>query len=124
MTMQGRSFDVGMKIINQYPDKVHAEMSIMGMKIERILNGKKGVMKQMGQQRPVPAEQIEKGKFGDLYNICHNAKNYKFQYLKESVHFWSTSHDHWSWTTPDYLIEVLTPVGFHHSRAQFSGDAA
>lgn len=84
MTMQGRTFELGMKIIHQYPDKVYTEMSIMGMKMERIVNGDKGVMKQMGQQKPIAADQIEKEKFADLYDILNNAQKYKFQYLKET----------------------------------------
>jgi hypothetical protein len=41
-------------------------------------------MKQMGQEKPLPADQIEKGKFGGLYDILYNPKKYKFQYLKET----------------------------------------
>ncbi len=39
MTIQGRTFEVGMKVIELYPDKTHAEMSIMGKKMEQIING-------------------------------------------------------------------------------------
>jgi hypothetical protein len=83
MTMQGRTFEMGAKIINLYPDKTRAEISIMGMKMERITNGKKGVSKRMGQEQSISEEEIEKEKFGDIYDIFHSKDKYKFQYLQE-----------------------------------------
>lgn len=83
MSMQGQTLNMGIKSTNLYPDKVYVEISVMGMKIERIINGEKGVTKQMGQEQPISEKDIEKGKFSDLFNVFNYQDKYKFQYLKE-----------------------------------------
>ena len=85
ITMQGRTMEMETKSTTLYPDKSYMEMSFMGMKMQRIINGKKGVFNQMGKKRRIPAEDIEKEKFGDLYDIFHSKEKdkYAFQYLKE-----------------------------------------
>ncbi len=83
MTVMGRTMDMGLKSINLYPDKTHVEISIMGMKIERIISGKKGITKQMGMEKAISEEEIEKGEFDDLYNIFNSKDKYQFQYLTE-----------------------------------------
>jgi len=83
ITMQGRTFEMGIKSTRLFPDKTHAEISIMGMKMYRTINGKEGIMNQMGQMKPVPEKEIEKGRFNDLYYIFNNPDTYKFQYLYE-----------------------------------------
>ncbi|MCP5107833.1 MAG: insulinase family protein, partial [bacterium] len=83
MTMMGRTMDMGMKAISLFPDKDFLEMSVMGMKIPTIINGKKGVTRAMGKSNHMSEEDIEKGRFGDLYNIFHSSDKYKFQYLDE-----------------------------------------
>ncbi|MFC2146122.1 M16 family metallopeptidase [Acidobacteriota bacterium] len=87
MTLGGRPIDIKSKTLILFPDKLYNEASIMGgmMKIESIINGKKGVRKQMGKTTPMTEENIEKQKFGDLYDIFNPIEKgkYKFQYLKE-----------------------------------------
>ncbi|NIM10848.1 MAG: hypothetical protein GTO45_02560 [Candidatus Aminicenantes bacterium] len=83
LSIGGRTIAFESKTTVLYPDKSYTETSVMGMKIERIVNGKKGIMRQMGQERPVPEEDIEERKFGDLNHILNTKENYKFQYLKE-----------------------------------------
>jgi zinc protease len=83
MTMQGRSFEMGIKSSVEYPGKIHMEISVMGMKMTRIINDKKGIFNQMGQQKPISEKEIEDGLFADLYDIVHSKDKYKFQYLKE-----------------------------------------
>lgn len=84
MTISGRTFAVGVKSVTIFPDKYFNEMSIMGMKIQVIAAGDKGVMRQMGQERPLPRKDIEETRFGDLYHIFNSKGIYKFQYLKEA----------------------------------------
>lgn len=87
MTVSGRTIDIKSKTRILYPDKLYNEASIMGgmMKVESIINGKTGVTKRMGQQTPMSEEEIEKQRFGDLYDIFTSIEKgkYKFQYLKE-----------------------------------------
>lgn len=83
MTMMGRTMPMAVKSVILYPEKRYAEISVMGMKIERIINGKKGLMKQMGQETPMAEKDIEKEKFGTLYDIFHSKDKYRFQYLWE-----------------------------------------
>jgi len=83
MTIMGRTMDMGLKSTTLFPDKRHIEISVMGMKMERIISGKKGIMKQMGMEKAISDEEIEKGEFDDLYNIFNSKEKYKFQYLKE-----------------------------------------
>ena len=87
MTLGGRTIDIKSKTLILFPDKLYNEASIMGgmVKIESIINGKKGVRKQRGKTSPMTAENIEKQKFGDLYDIFNplEKEKYKFQYLKE-----------------------------------------
>ena len=79
--------DIKSKTLVLYPDKMYNEASIMGgmMKVETVINGKKGVRKQMGKTMPMDEEQIEKQIFGDLYDIFNPVpkEKYQFQYLKE-----------------------------------------
>lgn len=83
LLMQGRAFEMGVKNTQLFPDKSYSEISIMGMKMERTINGVKGTMKQMGQSVPVSEEEIKKERFSDLYFIFNNSDRYKFQYLYE-----------------------------------------
>jgi zinc protease len=87
MTLGGRTIDIKSKTLILFPDKLYNEASIMGgmMKVESIINGKKGVRKQMGKTSPMAEEQIEKQMFGELYDIFNSIEKekYKFQYLKE-----------------------------------------
>jgi predicted Zn-dependent peptidase len=87
MTLGARTIDIKSKTLILFPNKLYNEASIMGgmMKIESIINGKKGVRKQMGKTSPLTRENIEKQKFGDLYDIFNPIEKgkYKFQYLKE-----------------------------------------
>jgi hypothetical protein len=84
LTMMGREMQMGLKSLTYYPDKRHVEISVMGMKIFRIINGKKGILNQMGQKRVISAEEIEKDNFGNIYDIFNSKDKYKFQYLKEA----------------------------------------
>jgi zinc protease len=87
MTLGGRTIDIKSKTLILFPDKLYNEASIMGgmMKVESIINGKKGVRKQMGKTTPMAEEQIEKQMFGEFYDIFNSIEKekYKFQYLKE-----------------------------------------
>lgn len=87
MTLGGRTIDIKSKTLILFPDKLYNEASIMGgmMKIESIINGKKGVTKRMGKTTPMTGENIEKQTFGELYDIFNSIEKekYKFQYLKE-----------------------------------------
>ncbi|MCK4764284.1 MAG: insulinase family protein [Candidatus Aminicenantes bacterium] len=83
LTMQGRTLPIAVKATSLFPDKSYSVMTVMGMKIEVIVNGDEGVMRQMGQERPMPKEDIENNNFGELYHIFNSKDKYKFQYLKE-----------------------------------------
>ncbi len=87
LTMGNQTIDMGSKTIALYPDKFYSEISIMGgmMKMEYIIDGKKGVLKQAGKEQPLPVEEIEKNLFGDLYDIFSPFEKgkYSFQYLEE-----------------------------------------
>lgn len=83
MTMMGRTMDMGIKIVTLYPEKSFIEVSVMGMKMPTIINGKKGVSRAMGQEKILSEEEIAKRTFGDLYDIFHAKDRYKFQYLWE-----------------------------------------
>jgi zinc protease len=87
LTMGNQTIDMGSKTIALYPDKFYSEISIMGgmMKMEYIIDGKKGVLKQAGKEIPLPAEEIEKNLFGDLYDVFSPSEKgkYSFQYLEE-----------------------------------------
>ena len=84
MTISGRTLPVGVKSISLYPDKYYNEMSVMGMKVEVIVNGDKGVMRQMGRERPLPQEDIAENRFGDLFFILNTEESTEYQYLKET----------------------------------------
>lgn len=83
ISISGRTLALESKTTVLFPDKSYTEMLVMGIKIERIVNGKKGVARQMGQERPVSEKDIEKRKFGDLHHILNTKEDYKFQYLRE-----------------------------------------
>jgi hypothetical protein len=107
LTMGNQTIDMGSKTIALYPDKFYSEISIMGgmMKMEYIIDGKKGVLKQAGKETPLPAEEIEKNLFGDLYDIFSPSQKgkYSFQYLEEEkldgktydVIYIFDTRDHW-----------------------------
>lgn len=84
MTLAGRTLPIGIKSITLYPDKYYNEMSVMGMKVQVIVDGNEGVMRQMGQERPLPKKDIDENRFSDLYFILKSGKKYTFQYLKET----------------------------------------
>ncbi|MCK4944629.1 MAG: insulinase family protein [Candidatus Aminicenantes bacterium] len=83
VTPQG-TFQLSMRSVVLYPDKSYQEIIVMGMKMETIINGTKGVRKQMGQEHPIPEKDIINDRFGDVYDIVHSKGKYKFQYLKET----------------------------------------
>lgn len=87
MTLGPRTIDIKSKTLIIFPDKLYNEALIMGgmMKIESIINGKKGVRKQMGKTSPMAEEQIEQQMYGELFDIFDSIdkEKYKFQYLKE-----------------------------------------
>ncbi len=83
MTVPQGTFDMGLDSTASYPDKSHTVITIMGMKIETVINGDKGIMTQMGQTKPMSAEQIRDNRFGSMYDMTHNPDAYNFQYLKE-----------------------------------------
>jgi zinc protease len=84
LVINGNTFSIGTKSIALYPDKYYNEISIMGMKVEVIIDGDKGLMRQMGQEQPLPGKDIAENRFSDLYFILNAAEKYKFQYLKET----------------------------------------
>ncbi|MCI0470527.1 MAG: insulinase family protein, partial [Candidatus Aminicenantes bacterium] len=84
LVMGDNTFSLGTKSIALYPDKFYNEITIMGMKMEVIIDGDKGLMKQMGQERPLAAKDIAENRFSDLYFILNANEKYKFQYLKET----------------------------------------
>ena len=87
MTFSDRTIDIKSKTLVLFPGKFYNEAAIMGgmMKMETIINGKKGVRKQMGKTTPLDEDQIEKQIFGDLYDIFNpiTKGKYQYQYLKE-----------------------------------------
>jgi zinc protease len=83
ISIGGRTLNFDSKTTVLYPDKSYAEMSVMGMKMERIVNGNKGIMRQMGQERPVPEKNIEERKFNDIFYLLNTKEDFEFQYLKE-----------------------------------------
>jgi len=85
MSMMGQTMDMGIKTVSLYPDKMFVEVSVMGMKIPTIINGKKGVSRVMGQEKILSEEDIAKQKFSDLYDIFHSGAKYKIQYLWEKA---------------------------------------
>jgi len=84
MTMPQGTFDMGLENLAQYPDKRYTVMTVMGMKIETVINGDKGVMRRMGQTQPLPEDRIKGGQFGSMYHLAHHPETYKFQYLKSA----------------------------------------
>jgi zinc protease len=85
MMMRGQTIPMSTKMIQVLPGKMYMEISVMGMKIEQIVDGKKGVMKQMGQVKSLSEEDIEKNTFGDLADVFTSKDKYSFQYLKEET---------------------------------------
>jgi len=85
ISMQGRTIPLNTTSTVLYPDKSYTEISVMGMKMEYIINGNQGLSKQMGNVKPVPEKDIKEGRFSDLYQILKVKKNYQFQYLKEET---------------------------------------
>lgn len=83
LVMPQGTFPMNITSSTIYPDKSYSEIIIMGMKMERVSNGMKSVVRQMGQEKPIPAKDIEKGRFSDLYQILHGKGDYNYQYLKE-----------------------------------------
>lgn len=83
MTMRGRTMDMGLYTQMMYPDKTYTEITVMGMQIKQIVNGDQGVMEQMGQKRPLPADGLKKSRFASIYSVFNEPDKYKFQYLKE-----------------------------------------
>lgn len=82
LNMMGRKFSVENESYSKFPDKSYTLTKVMGMRMERIINGNKGIMKQMGQVKPISEADILKGRFGSIYDIFHNTSKYNFQYLK------------------------------------------
>lgn len=82
-TMQGQTFEIGLELTTVFPDKSYSQMTVMGMKIEMIVNGNQGLIKQMGQEHAIPAEDLEKEQISDLHQLTPAMEKYNFQYLKE-----------------------------------------
>jgi len=84
MSMKVRGMQMSMEMNHSmiYPDKSYTEISVMGMKMTEVIDGKKGVMNQMGRKMPITAKTIKSRRFGREYDMYHNMKDYKFQYLK------------------------------------------
>jgi hypothetical protein len=84
MTIPGRgNMTLGMKTSMVFPNKTYTEISVMGMKMTEIINGNSGIMNQMGRKIKLGKKQLEERRFGTEYDMYHNRKNYKFQYLKD-----------------------------------------
>jgi zinc protease len=83
MTMPQGTFNLAIQATTMFPDKFLNVVTIMGMKIETIINGDKGVLRQMGQERAMDAKQIKDNLFGGMYDLIHSKGKYNFQYLKE-----------------------------------------
>ncbi|MEN8153712.1 MAG: insulinase family protein [Acidobacteriota bacterium] len=83
LVVQGRALSLSTETTMVYPDKVYNETNVMGMKIIRVVNGNKGILQQMGQKKIIAKEEIEKNKFGDIYDIFHSKGKYNFQFLGE-----------------------------------------
>ncbi len=83
MVVPQGTFNLVIKSTTLYPDKFLNEMTIMGMKIETIIDGDKGIMRQMGQERAMDAKQIKDNLFGSMYDLINSKGKYNFQYLKE-----------------------------------------
>lgn len=84
MTMPQGTFDMALENRTVYPDKRYTAMTIMGMKIETVINGDKGVMRRMGQAQPLPEDRIKGAGFGSMYNMANHPETYTFQYLKSA----------------------------------------
>lgn len=85
MSMPQGNFDLNIETVTLFPDKRHIVTSIMGIKIETVMNGDKGIIRQMGQERPMPEDQMKNQAFGSFYDMYHSPEKYSFQYLKEET---------------------------------------
>ena len=121
MDMQGRkmTMEVTSRII--YPDKFYSEMTVMGMKMERVINGDRGVMRRMGQESPLPEDQVQGAGFGSTYDMMHNPRQYRYQYLETKtvdgeeyhvLYVTSTEGDDWK------KLYVHTGTGFFEIEEQ------
>lgn len=83
LNMMGRNLSLENETYTKFPDKVYTLTKVMGMKMERVVNGTRGIIKQMGQKKIIPAADILKSRFGSVYNIFHDSGKYSFQYIKK-----------------------------------------
>ncbi len=83
MKARGMQMAIDMNLRMVYPNKSYTEISVMGMKFTEIVDGKKGVRNQMGKKIQITAKEIKSRQFGREYDMYHNMKDYKFQYLKD-----------------------------------------
>ncbi len=83
LKIQGRKLSLSTKTTTVYPDKVYNETNVMGMKIVKVVNGDIGFIKQMGQKKVITKKEIDKDRFGSIFNIYKFPRRYSFQYLGE-----------------------------------------
>ena len=65
----------------QFPGLSHKEINVMGMKIDVIMTPEGGLMSQMGQKKPMPAEAVRSERFGDLRSLLLGEGHARVQYL-------------------------------------------
>ncbi|MBN1196958.1 MAG: insulinase family protein [Candidatus Aminicenantes bacterium] len=82
MSVPQGTFDVTLETVTRFPDQRYTAMTIMGMKMETVINKDKGIIRRMGQSQSLPQEQVEAGRFGSMYHMANHADEYHFQYLK------------------------------------------
>ncbi|HDP94949.1 MAG TPA: insulinase family protein [Candidatus Aminicenantes bacterium] len=85
MSVPQGTFDVTLETVTRFPDQRYTAMTIMGMKMETVINKDKGVVRRMGQTQPLPQEQVEAGRFGSMYHMANHADAYNFQYLEPAT---------------------------------------
>lgn len=123
MKMKRNGMDITMSIVQTdlLPDKSHSEISVMGMKMVRIVNGKKGVNRVMGQEQPISEEEIDAEKSGDIEEMLKSIDDYNFQYLgqetvdgkKYDVIYTTDKKENWTKLfigTDSHLVEIQEKV--------------
>ncbi|MDY0296106.1 MAG: pitrilysin family protein [Acidobacteriota bacterium] len=85
MSMPQGTFEVNLETITRFPDKRYTAMTIMGMKMETVINRDKGIVRRMGQSQPLPREQVEAGQFGSMHHMASHMDAYRFQILEPAT---------------------------------------
>jgi zinc protease len=67
----------------RYPDFNHQVIEVMGMKMVNVTTPKGGYMEQMGQKRPIPAEQVAESRFARFYDLMAKPESFQVQFYKE-----------------------------------------